>query len=108
MTTQILMEALPIKKDADGELRVGETRLTLDTVVSAFSEGGIVEEIAQQYPSVQLADVYSVIGFYLRQTTGVRTYLEERQKKSVEIRRKNESRLDPIGIRYRLVARNTS
>lgn len=46
--------------------RVGGTRVTLDTLVAAFEQGATTEEIAQQYPSPGLADVYSVIGYYLR------------------------------------------
>jgi len=67
-------------------IRVGGTRVTLDTVVAAFVAGATAEEIVQQYPSVTLADVYSVIGYYLRHQSEVRTYLTDRQK---------ETRADP-------------
>jgi uncharacterized protein (DUF433 family) len=52
--------------DADGVARIGATRVTLDTLVAAFEEGATAEEIVRQYPSLQLADVCSVIGYYLR------------------------------------------
>ncbi len=55
-------ESLPLTVDDDGVIRAGRTRVTLDTVIAAFLEGATAEEIARQYPSLDLADVYSVIG----------------------------------------------
>jgi uncharacterized protein (DUF433 family) len=98
-------EQVPIHTDADGAVRVGGTRVTLDTVVTAFDAGATAEEIVQQYPSVALADVYSVIGYYLRHPSEVRAYLTQRQQQSAEIRQQNEQRFDPSGIRERLLAR---
>ncbi len=98
-------ERVPIHTDADGVIRVGGTRATLDTVVAAFDAGATAEEIVQQYPSVALADVYSVIGYYLRHPPEVRAYLTQRQRQSVEVRQQNEGRFDPSGIRERLLAR---
>lgn len=98
-------ERVPIHTDADGVIRVGGTRVTLDTVVVAFDSGATAEEIVQQYPSVALADVYSVIGYYLRHPSDVRAYLTKRQQQSAEIRQQNEQRFDPSGMRERLLAR---
>ena len=36
---------VPLKTDVDGVVRVGNTRVTLDTVIAAFKEGVIAEEI---------------------------------------------------------------
>ena len=100
-----LTEAVPLKTDADGVIRVAGTRVTLDTVVAAFREGATAEEIAQQYPSVSLADLYAVIGYYLRQVEKVQAYLEQRRAQAQEVRRENERRFDPQGLRERLLAR---
>ena len=54
-------ERVAIETDADGVTRVAGTRVTLDMLMAAFDAGATAEEIAQQYPSVGLADVYSVI-----------------------------------------------
>ena len=66
MNSAETIERVPIHTDADGVVRVAGTRVTLDTIVAAFDAGATAEEIAQQYPSVGLADVYSVITYYLR------------------------------------------
>ena len=100
-----LTEAVPVKADADGVIRVAGTRVTLDTMVAAFREGATAEEIAQQYPSVALADVYAVISYYLRQTERVDAYLEQRRAQRQKVRQENERRFDPHGIRERLLAR---
>lgn len=98
-------EAVPLQTDADGVIRVGKTRVTLDTVIAAFSEGATAEEIVQQYPSLDLADVYQIIGYYLRRTSEVEAYLQQRRAQAETVRKQNEFRFDPQGVRDRLMAR---
>ena len=105
MALSIAPQPLPLRRDADGVMRVNGTRVTLDTVVAAFSEGATAEEIIYQYPSLQLADVYAVLGYYLRQRSEVEAYLRGRQQQAGQVRQQNESRWDPSGIRDRLLAR---
>ena len=105
MTFSIETEPLPLEMDADGVIRVGGTRVTLDTVVAVFNEGATAEEIVQQYPSLRLADVYSVISYYLRHSSEVEDYLRQRQQQRETVRKQNESRFDSSGIRERLLAR---
>src|SRR5262245_15450545 len=102
MSLLIENEPTPLRLDSDGVVRVGPTRVTLDTVVAAFLDGATAEEIAQQYPSLDLADVYAVLGYYLRRRPQVDAYLRQRQRQAEEVRRENEARLDPDGIRNRL------
>ena len=90
----------------DGAILVSKTRVTLDTIVGAFNDGATAEEIAYQYPSVALADIYSIIGYYLRQKKQVDAYLKRREKQAREIRKLNEKKLDSSGIRERLLARS--
>jgi len=106
MSLAVSPEPVPISTDKDGVVRVGTTRVTLDTVVSAFREGATSEEIVQQYPTLRLADVYSVIAYYLRHRVTVDTYLGDRSRLGEEARRENEARSDPTGIRDRLLARH--
>jgi len=63
MTTTV---TVPLTIGEDGVIRVGKTRVTLDTVVYAFQDGATAEEIASQYPSLDLSDVYLVIAYYLK------------------------------------------
>jgi uncharacterized protein (DUF433 family) len=98
-------DPIPLHSDADGVVRVGGTRVTLDTVHQAFSDGCTAEEIVQQYPSLALADVYAVISFMLRRPEEVAAYLRRRRQAAYQIRAENEVRFDPAGIRERLLAR---
>ena len=104
----IATETVPLARDADGVIRVGRTRVTLDTIVAAFLEGATAEEITHQYPSLDRADVYVLIAYYLRRRAEVDAYLHRRREHAEQIRRQNESRFDPSRIRDRLFARRAS
>ncbi len=108
MTLDVAPEPVPLLSDPRGVVRVGSTRVTLDTVVAAFATGATAEEIAHQYPSVELADIYAVITYYLRHRTEVNDYLRGRECEAGEVRADNEARYDPVGVRERLLARRTS
>ena len=106
MTLAIAAEPVPRKTDPEGVVRVGNTRITLATVIGAFLDGATAEEIAYQYPSLELADVYAVIAYYLRRKSDVDAYLQRQQENADTIRRQNEIRFDPTGVRQRLLARH--
>src|SRR5438128_7834084 len=69
---------IPLSMDQSGVLRVGDTRVSLDSVIYAFQDGATPEEIVQQFTTLDLADVYSVIGYYLQNTAEVQEYLQRR------------------------------
>jgi uncharacterized protein (DUF433 family) len=108
MTLAPATEVTPFQVDAAGVARVGGTRVTLDTVIAAFLDGATAEEIAQQYPTLNLADVYYVIGYYLRRPSEVEAYLRQRTAQAEGVRKENEARFDPQGVRDRLLARRAS
>ncbi|MBE9067069.1 DUF433 domain-containing protein [Leptolyngbya cf. ectocarpi LEGE 11479] len=105
MTFEIIADPPPLEVNPDNVVLVGKTRVTLDTVVAIFKQGATAEEIVHRYPTLKLADVYSTIAFYLNHQQMVETYLAERQSQSGTIQQLNEARLDPNGIRDRLLNR---
>ncbi|OGO32760.1 MAG: hypothetical protein A2Z03_10620 [Chloroflexi bacterium RBG_16_56_8] len=109
MTTTLSIRPihLPLTLDAHGMARVGGTRVTLDTVVRAFLKGATAEEIAHQYPSLKLSDIYAIIGYYLEHRKDVDTYLKNREKESQSVKRENQTKFDPSGIRDRLLSRKS-
>jgi uncharacterized protein (DUF433 family) len=107
-TLAIATEPLPLHTDQGGVVRVGGTRITLDSVIYAFKEGSTAEQILEDYPSLRLADVYAVIGYYLRHKEEVDAYLREQGRQAEEVRRQDEARFDRQGIRERLLARLSS
>jgi uncharacterized protein (DUF433 family) len=107
MTLAIMAEPAPLQANQDGVILVGQTRVTLDTVVAVFKQGATAEEIVYRYPSVNLADVYATIAFYLKHESEVEAYLQQRRQQAQEVRAINQARFDPQGLRDRLLARKT-
>ena len=96
---------VPLREDPDGTLRVGTTRVPLDTLVHVFDEGATPEEIVQRFPALDLVDVYAVVSFYLQNREEVERYLERRRSEAISLRRKIEGHASATGLRERLLAR---
>ncbi len=105
MTLVVTPQSPPLTTNADGVVRIGGTRVTLETVVGVLHDGATAEEIVQQYPSLALADVYAVIGYYLKYRPDVDDYLRQERQRSDQVRQENERQFDPTGVRERLLAR---
>jgi len=95
----------PLAVDADGVIRVGGTRVTLDTVIGAYLDGASADSIAEAYPTVTLADVYGTIGYYLKHRQELDQYLQQRELEGEKGQREIESRPDHRMLRDRLLAR---
>jgi uncharacterized protein (DUF433 family) len=99
MTLLINNETIPLATDKDGVVRVGGTRVPLQTIVAAFNLGATAEEIMQQYPAVSLADIYFVIGYYLRNRAQVEEYIKEQDELVETIKQKYAVNGDQSNIR---------
>jgi len=97
------MLALPLEVGRDGVIRISGTRVTLDSVIYAFQDGASAEEITYQYPSLDLADTYLIIAYYLKNRGEVEAYLKHRERLIAEARASAERQ--SVGIRERLMAR---
>ena len=106
MSLTIEVQTIPLKADKDGIMRVGQTRVTLDTVVHSFEQGHTAEEIVSHFPALRLADVYAVIAYYLNNQTEVQSYLLRQHEASQEIWEQVESKADYQAFRERLLARH--
>jgi uncharacterized protein (DUF433 family) len=98
----------PLSAGSDGVVRVSATRVSLETIVSAFDAGATAEEIVQQYPSLELAQVYAVISYILDNRRDVNAYVASRRDRARALQAQIESYLPPYGIRERLLARRDS
>lgn len=98
-------------KDESGTIRIGGTRVTLETVVSAYEQGATPEGIVSQYDVLTLPQVYETISYYLNHREEVEAYLEAGRKKAEEVRRTLEeagvtpSGAELVAIRERLERR---
>ena len=104
MSIMIKPETVPLTED-EGVFRVKGTRVTLDTLIAAFNSGYTPEEIVLNYDTLSLADVYSVIGYYLRHKVEVDAYLKKRQQEAQETRQLIEAHQNHANLRERLLAR---
>jgi uncharacterized protein (DUF433 family) len=105
MAILIEPQPIPLTTDKAGVVHVSGTRVTLDTIVCAFLAGETPEQIAQNYDSVPLEDIYQVIGYYLSHREAIDGYLTEQRAASAAEQTANEIRFPPAGIRQRLLAR---
>lgn len=95
----------PLRWDESGTVRVGQTRVTLETVLSAFLAGQSAEEIADCFPVLRLDQVYATIAYYLQNRAEVDAYLRECEVQAAEVRQRIAAITHPAGMRERLLAR---
>ena len=90
-----------VQADTHGVLRIGSTRVSLDSVVYAFQQGHAPETIQDQYPALSLEEVYGAIAFYLSNRGEVEDYLSQQEQRWDEFRRKSEENPSPVMERLR-------
>lgn len=96
----------PLRVDEYGVVRVGSSQVLLDVVVREFNNGAEPESIVHGFPSLDLADVYSTIAYYLRHRSEVDEYLQLRRQEAELQRRQIEGRQPArIELRNLLLAR---
>ena len=106
MSVAFSAEPVPLSREDNGDIRVGDSRVLIDLVVHAFEDGATPETIVQMYPTLQLPDVYAVITYYLRHRDEVKGYLETREQRAEQTRTMIQSRQPDIQeIRQRLLER---
>jgi len=98
---------VPLRTDDGGVLRVGNTRVSLDSLVMAYMNGASAEQIADDFPTLDLADIHAVIGFCLRHAKEVEEYLCRERQAANTVRQQIEAVVVPPGLRQRLLARRS-
>jgi uncharacterized protein (DUF433 family) len=98
--------SVPLRTDEQGAVRVGDSQVLLDVVMREFESGASPEEIVHSYSTLQLADVYAVIAYYLRHQETVEAYLRARREEAEQLRQKVEAKQPRRpGLRAELLAR---
>jgi uncharacterized protein (DUF433 family) len=106
MILRLQSDPLPLRQEEDGAIRIGKTRVLLELVIQAHLEGLNPPEIVNRYPSLQLADVYAVVTFYLRHKDEVEAYLRSCEEEAEIIRKKIEAAgMTHTGLREEFEAR---
>ncbi len=108
MTLAIENEITPLKVDKYGTIRVGNSRVTFDLVVNAYNEGVMPPEIVKMYSTLDLADPYFAIGYYLRHKTEIDEYIREGEENADRVGEELQTRYGQSGLRKKLEARKAS
>jgi uncharacterized protein (DUF433 family) len=67
-------------KKTEGVYRVGDTRVSLDSLVYLFREGISAESMVESYPALTLEAVHGAIAFYLANENEIDDYLAEGER----------------------------
>lgn len=96
-----------LTKTEDGTIRIGKTRVTLESVVHQYSIGATPEEIAQKFPALKLAEVYAVIAYFLNNHEQVAKYILEQEIEGDIVQAKVEAEymLQTTSLRQRIMTR---
>lgn len=111
MTTLETTQTVPLTTWEDGTIRVKDTRLLVDMIINAYKRGEIPEDIFDSFPSdaYTVADIYSIIAYYLSNKAKFEKYLAKREKEAEKIWKKIESmpgyRENREKLREKLLAR---
>ena len=106
MAFAIQTDFTPLRVDEHGVVRVGDSQVLLDVVIREFNNGAEPEAIAHGFPTLNLADVYGVIAYYLRHREEVDAYLHTRRHEAETLRQEIEAQQpDRLELRDKLLAR---
>ena len=64
MSTQIETLLVSSPEVCGGHLRIEGTRVTVNQIVVWYKQGHSAEEIADQYPQLSMAQVYTALAYY--------------------------------------------
>ncbi|MBG1258736.1 DUF433 domain-containing protein [Nostoc commune] len=104
MSVQIEFQitAPPFRWDEAGGIRIGQSRVTLDSLLATYHNGSTPEEIAVQYPVLCLGEIYAAIAYYLTHRQEIDNYLEQRRKKAQQQRNQFVQQYNLANLRQRL------
>jgi uncharacterized protein (DUF433 family) len=83
---------VPLRVDEHGVVLVEGSRVEIQIVIRAFLNGDRPEEIARGYSTLELADVYAVIAYYLRHREEVDAYIKAHDEEFERVRREIEAK----------------
>lgn len=89
----------PLRTDDTGVVRIGPSRVTLESVVHAFDTGASAEEIVASYPTLELGDVYAAIAYILKNRAEIDEYMDRSAAESERVQQKWEERYPTAELR---------
>jgi uncharacterized protein (DUF433 family) len=99
---------VPLTRDSYGVLRVGGTRVSLDSVIYDHLRGSTPEQIVENFPSLRLEDIYAVVGYYVAHRTEIDAYLLAQEAEDERIRAEWEAGWDREAFRKKVMERKAA
>jgi uncharacterized protein (DUF433 family) len=97
----------PLRWDEAGGIRIGSSRVTLDSLLATYHNGSTPEEIAIQFSVLSLEDIYSAIAYYLNHRQEIDNYLEQRNQQAKQLRQQLTQKHNLVDLRQRLLTRQS-
>jgi uncharacterized protein (DUF433 family) len=94
LKTPVIVE-VPLHTDANGVIRISNTRVTLETLIGYYLQGETPEDLHEGFPTVPLSDIYAVITYYLANQDDVDAYMQASAKEARALREQIESAYTP-------------
>ena len=69
----------------DSGLYIGDTRISLDSIIYAFRRGESPETIQSNWPSLTLEEVYGAITYYLAHRQELDDYVDSEERKYANV-----------------------
>lgn len=92
-----------VRLDDHGAYRVGQTKISLDSVVYGYKHGQSAESIAEDFPDLTLEEVNGAIAFFLNNRQLVEDYLVRQNELWRKLRAEAENRPSPVVERLRAI-----
>jgi uncharacterized protein (DUF433 family) len=106
MALEIHVDTVPLRVADNGVVYIGQTRVTLETVIAAYQLGATPEQIVIDYDALSLADTYTVIAYYLNHRKEIDKYIQQQEIRSEQVRQEILTKNpDLVGLRERLLER---
>ena len=93
MVTLETTQTIPLTPWKDGTIRVKGSRMLVDMIIYAYKNGECPEDIFDSFPSdvYSVADIYSIIAYYLSNKEKFEKYLAKREAHREKVKKEIES-----------------
>lgn len=108
-TLNLTPESPPIRNWDDGSIRIGQSRVILAAFLNAYRDWGwSAEQLAEQFPTVSLAESHAALAYYLTHRAEVDAYLDEWNNEGEDTRIKWLASPEGQGIQAKIRAARLS
>lgn len=105
LLSRLSAPSLPLRLDENGAIRVGDTRVTLETVLTQFQQGSSPEMIALSFPTLRLEEVYTLLAYYLHNRALLDEYLQSAREEADQWFAQWEAQQGTAALRHKLLER---